>query len=223
MEGARVTPPIWLRLAIVVAGLAIWYATQALLKHRPNGSGQLGDGLHALTAGAFEFLRTHPASANRLLIVSSLLIDAIGLFVLAQSVFGPSLRPFVGLFLLFISRQICQALCALPPPENMIWRYPGFPSLLVTYGVSNDLFFSGHTALAVYGAIELGMWGGTVWAVVGAAIALFEIVVVIVLRAHYTMDIFAGAVAAFAASIVAGWLGPNCDALLVRVGQWFSV
>ena len=27
-----------------------------------------------------------------------------------------------------------------------------FPSLLVTYGVSNDMFFSGHTAMAVLGA-----------------------------------------------------------------------
>ena len=56
----------------------------------------------------------------------------------------------------------------------MIWRSPGVPSLLVTYGVSNDLFFSGHTALAVYGAIELGRWGGPAWAVVGRALAVFE-------------------------------------------------
>jgi hypothetical protein len=46
----------------------------------------------------------------------------------------------------------------------MIWRYPGVPSLLVTYGTSNDLFFSGHTALAVYGSIELAWWGGPAWA-----------------------------------------------------------
>jgi len=48
-----------------------------------------------------------------------------------------------------------QAVCALPPPPNMIWHYPGFPSLLVTYHVANDFFFSGHTAIAVFGAIEL--------------------------------------------------------------------
>src|SRR3974377_2570935 len=32
---------------------------------------------------------------------------------------------------------------------------PGFPSLLVTYGVANNYFFSGHTGIAVLGAAEL--------------------------------------------------------------------
>lgn len=215
------TPLILLRLGIVIFGLAIWFLTQALLKHRPAGTGQLGDGLHSATKRIFVFLTTRPRYADGLLIASSLLIDLLGLFVFAQSIFGPSIRPFLGLMMLFLARQICQALCALPPPEGMIWRSPGFPTLLVTYGVSNDLFFSGHTALAVYGAIELGMWGGPWWALVGALIALFEIVAVIVLRAHYTMDVFAGAVAAYAAWMAADWLAPGCDAFLVRVSQMF--
>lgn len=211
-------PPPSLRLALVLLGLAVWYGTQALLKHRPTGAGAIGDGLHALTARAFAFLTAHPAWADRLLIVSSLGIDVLGVFVLTQSIVGPSVRPFLGLFLLFGLRQVCQALCALPPPEGMIWRSPGVPSLLVTYGVANDLFFSGHTALAVYGAIELGRWGGPLWAVAGVLLAVSESAVVIVLRAHYTMDVFAGAVTAFAAAVVAAWLAPGCDAALVRLG-----
>jgi hypothetical protein len=202
-----------------MAGLAIWYTTQSLLRNRPTGSGRLGDGLHALTASVFAFFTARPKWADRLLIVSSLLIDALGCFVLVYSVIGPSIRPFVGIFVLFIARQICQALCALPPPEGMIWRYPGFPSLLVTYHVNNDLFFSGHTALAVYGAIELGCWGGIEWAVVGAAVALFETAVVIVLRAHYTMDVFAGAVSAFAAWKVAELWAPSWDAWLIQLSD----
>jgi hypothetical protein len=172
-----------------------------------------------LTARAFAFLSTHPKWADRLLILSSLGIDALGVFVLTQSVVGESIRPFLGLLIVFGLRQICQAITALPPPEGMIWRSPGVPSLLVTYGVSNDLFFSGHTALAVYGAIELGRWGGPAWAVAGAALVLFECMVVIVLRAHYTMDVFTGAVTAFAAAVVADRLAPACDAALVRLGQ----
>ncbi len=213
------TPPSSLRLGLVVAGLGVWWLTQALLKHRPNGTGRLGDGLHALTAPIFAYFSARPRAADRLLILSSLLIDALGLFVLIQGVIGPSFRPFLGLVMLFLARQICQALCALPPPEGMIWRSPGFPSLLVTYGVSNDLFFSGHTALAVYGALELGSWGGLAWALVGAVVALFEIATVIVLRAHYTMDVFTGAVAAYAAWMAAGALAPGVDAALIRWGQ----
>jgi membrane-associated phospholipid phosphatase len=213
-----VTPPSSLRLVFVIVGLGIWHLTQSLIKNRPNGVGVIGDGLHTLTARVFRFLTTHPTRANQLLIASSLGIDALGIFVLTQSIIGPTIRPFLGLLILFSLRQMCQALTALPPPEGMIWRSPGVPSLLVTYGVSNDLFFSGHTALAVYGAIELGQWGGPVWAIVGAALALFEIVAVIVLRAHYTLDVFTGAVTAFAVAVVAERLAPACDAALIKLG-----
>ena len=57
----------------------------------------------------------------------------------------------------------------------MIWRSPGVPSLLVTYGTSNDLFFSGHTAIAVYGSLELAHAGGTAAVILGVAIVLVEV------------------------------------------------
>jgi hypothetical protein len=207
-----------LRIVLVVVGLAIWHLTQSLIKNRPNGIGVIGDGLHSLTARAFAFFSTHPKWADRLLIVSTLCIDILGVFLLVESIIGPSVRPFLGLAMLFALRQICQALTALPPPVGMIWRSPGVPTLLVTYGVGNDLFFSGHTAIAVYGAIELGRWGGPAWAVVGAVVAIFEATVVLVLRAHYTMDVFTGAVTAFSAAVAAEWVAPVCDAALVTVG-----
>jgi hypothetical protein len=212
-------PPQSLRFAFVVVGLAIWHLTQSLIKNRPNGTGVIGDGLHTLTARAFAFLSSHPVWADRLLIVSSFGIDALGTFVLTYSIFGSSIRPFLGLLMLFGLRQICQAVTALPPPEGMIWRSPGVPSLLVTYGVSNDLFFSGHTALAVYGAIELARCGGLPWGVAGATLVVFECTVVIVLRAHYTMDVFTGAVTAFAAAVVADRLAPACDSALAALWQ----
>ena len=58
-------------------------------------------------------------------------------------------------------RQISQGMCSLPKPPGVLWMDPGFPTLLVTYKVSNDFFFSGHTALAVLSAIEIcgiGPW-----------------------------------------------------------------
>jgi len=218
MLADTMTPPSSIRFAFVVVGLGIWYTTQSLIKNRPTGTGCIGDGLHTLTAGANAFLLAKPKWADRLLVASSLGIDALGVFVLTNSIVGDSIRPFLGLLILFGLRQICQAVTALPPPEGMIWRSPGVPSLLVTYGVSNDLFFSGHTALAVYGAIELGRFG-PVWAVVGVLLAVFEASAVLVLRAHYTMDVFTGVVTAFAASVAAAWLAPGCDAALVQLGN----
>jgi hypothetical protein len=222
--GATLPPQIrWgIRLALVVLGLAAWFGTQAMIGARgfPEG-GKIGDLLLDWSAPANEFLRDHPPWADGLLIVSSALIDGIGIFLLARSIFGPTMRPFLGLLILFGLRQICQGLCALPPPDGIIWRYPGFPSLLVTYEVANDFFFSGHTAIAVFGAVELARLGVRWLVPVAFAIALFQAAVVLVLRAHYTMDVFAGAVTALMVALIVNSLAPLCDKALARAFAGF--
>ena len=150
-----------------------------------------------------------------MLITSSLVIDLLTVWLLVSAVLGATFRPLVGIILLFASRQVCQAFCPLPPPTGMIWRSPGFPSLLVTYGVSNDLFFSGHTALAVFGALSLATAFGPVGLVVGVAVVIFEIAAVIALRAQYTMDVFTGAVTALWVYGLTEKLAPSVDAWLV--------
>lgn len=187
---------IAIRVLLIMLGLGAWFWSQSLIGRRAGTPGVIGDGLFELTAPINAFLHENVYWAKALLISSSLVIDLLGVFLLASAIFGPSMRPFWGLLSIFALRQVCQGLCALPPPEGMIWENPGFPSLLVTYGVSNDLFFSGHTAIAVYGATELARlrFRGARW--LGLAIALFEASTVIVLRAHYTMDVFTGAVTA---------------------------
>ena len=60
----------------------------------------------------------------------------------------------------------------MPAPPGIIWRHPGFPSLFVTYAVGNDFFFSGHTALAVFGAIQLASLGIPALTCLGAALAV---------------------------------------------------
>ena len=64
-------------------------------------------------------------------------------------------RPLLALWLILIMRQLCQASVSMPPPDGMIWRYPGFPTIVVTYSTSTDFFFSGHMALATLLAAEL--------------------------------------------------------------------
>jgi hypothetical protein len=219
------TPSTGIRFLVVGVGLAIWYATQYLIGRRAQMAAPEAEKasslltqhdvlLHAL-GPANRFLNAHPRWANGLLIVSSAVIDVLGIFLLLWSIFGPSIRPFLGMMILFGLRQICQALTALPPPRGMIWRYPGFPSFLVTYGVANDLFFSGHTAMAVYGALELARFGDS-WLFAAVLIAGFETLAVLVLRAHYTMDVFTGVVTAFLVAGLAGVLAPFCDQFLTR-------
>jgi len=210
--------PLWvLRAILVAAGLAAWFWTQALIARRAFPQGQISDRLLDSTAPLNRFLWEHPRWANGVLIATSAVIDLLGIFLVVRALFGPSIRPFVGLLLLFALRQVCQGLCALPAPERMIWRNPGFPSLLVTYGTTSDLFFSGHTAIAVYGSIELAHCGGPSAALLGVAVVFVEAAAVLVLRAHYTMDVFAGGVTALWVWTAASALAPSLDRALVNL------
>jgi hypothetical protein len=205
---------ILLRVGAVAAALALWFWTQRLISRKAPAGAGLGDRLHDLTKPWNDWLAAHPRAANGLLIGSSAFIDLFGLYILAASIFGPTLRPFVALLMLFALRQLCQGLCTLPFPPGVIWRDPGFPSLLVTYGVSNDFFFSGHTAIAVLGALELAHAGPPWLAAAAAVVAVLEAATVLVLRAHYLMDIFTAAFVAWGCETAAGKFAPALDAWL---------
>jgi hypothetical protein len=211
--------PVWLRVAFVGVGLAAWFGSQALIGKRASPDGTIGDAVHLWSAPLHDYLIDHPRAANALLITSSAVVDLVGVSLLCLAIFGKSVRPFLGLLMLFILRQACEGLCSLPAPDEMIWHKTSVPTLLVTYGVSTDLFFSGHTGLAVLGAVELARTKKRPVLILGIAIALFEAATVLVLRAHYTMDVFTGAVTALLVAQVAAQIAPRCDAALSRWAQ----
>ena len=206
--------PIWMRVIFVGVSLAAWFGSQSLIGQRAFPDGMIGDSIHMWTAPLHDYLTTHPRTGSALLIVSSAVVDIVGVSLLVLLIFGKSVRPFLGLLMLFALRQICQGLCALPAPNQMIWHTTPVPTLLVTYDVATDLFFSGHTGLAVLGAMELARTKKRVLIILGFAIALFEAATVLILRAHYTMDVFTGAVTAILVSQQAAYLAPYCDKAL---------
>lgn len=93
----------------------------------------------------------------------------------------------------------------------MIWHYPGFPSLLVTYSVAGDFFFSGHTAIAVFAATEVARLKKHWLTTLAVLVVAFEILTVLVLRAHYTMDVVTGLIAALLVAAVAERLAAPID------------
>jgi len=201
---ARVGASFFTRIAVTAIALIIWFWSQKLIGARGAPTLAIGDRLHALTAPVNFYLHAHPAAASLLLIVSSGIIDLLGIFLLARWIFGALLRPFLGLVIVLGLRQIIQWLVALPAPPNSIWHYPGFPSLLVTYSVSNDYFFSGHTAITVLAVTEIARLGKRWLTALGILVAIFEIATVLALRAHYTMDVFTGMVTGLYAAHMAG-------------------
>jgi hypothetical protein len=202
------------RLAVTVVVLALWFWTQSLIGARTVPGAGVGDALHNVTSALNSYFAQHSSAANGLLIASSALIDALGLFLLGSWLFGGSVRPFLGLVLLMALRQLLQSLCSLPVPPGMIWHYPGFPSLLVTYHVANDFFFSGHTAIAVFGALELSRFRRKWLTVTAVLIVLFEVATVLILRAHYTMDVFTGVLAALWVARISERIAPSLDGRL---------
>jgi hypothetical protein len=188
------TSSVAFRLVLTAVALAIWFWSQSLIGARGVPASGIEDRVHAVTAPANHYLHHHPTEANALLVVSSGIIDLLGIFLLSLWIFRSDPRPFVGLVIVLGLRQVMQACVLLPAPPDAIWHYPGFPSLLVTYGVAYDYFFSGHTAIAVLAATELARAGKRWITVCAVGIVLFEAATVLILRAHYTMDVFTGLV-----------------------------
>jgi len=207
-------PAIGLRAGVVAGALVLWFWTQSLIARKAAPKAGVGDVVHDLTARWNHYFSRHDRAANAALIISSSFIDLFGLSLIGVAIFGATFAPFLAILILFGLRQLCQTLCTLPPPPGMIWRNPGFPALLVTYSVGNDFFFSGHTAVAVLGAVEAAQFGPAWLGVMAGCIALGQMLIVLVLRAHYTMDVVAGALAAFLAAAAAGRLSPVVDGWL---------
>ena len=209
------------RLAAIILGLMLWHLTQSMIGQRAEVQGiaenTIVDQAHVLTADWNRTLNENKTAANTLLIISTALIDLVGIWLLVLSISGKTIRPFVALFILFTARQISQYFCALPLPDGIIWHDPGVPSLLITYGVANDFFFSGHTGIAVLGALEFARRYGRIGIIVGIVLGIFEVVTVLVLRAHYTMDVIAGAAIAILAALAASRLADSCDQSLNRL------
>ncbi len=207
------------RLVMTVVAIGLWFLTQSLISKRPVPSSGIGDGLQNLTEPLNQYFFVHPLATNFLLILSTGVIDLLAIFVLAEWVFGRSVRPLLGLAMLMGLRQAMEGLCALPQPANMIWHYPGFPSLLVTYSVANDFFFSGHTAVVVFGATELARMKRKWLTILAVGLVLFEITTVLALRAHYTMDVFTGAITALYVAHLCNKISPPIDRKLAEFGH----
>lgn len=206
--------PLFLKVLVIAGALVIWFWSQRLIARKPDGDCAMGDAVHRATGRWHQYFMEHEKAADRALAISSFFIDLLGLSMIVLSVFGRTFAPFLAILIVFSLRQVCQFCCTLPPPPAMIWRDPGVPSVLVTYAVGNDFFFSGHTALAVLGALEICQVAPWWLGAVAVLIALGEVGIVLVLRAHYTLDVITGALAAWFAVDLAARLAPALDALL---------
>src|SRR5882672_12822280 len=90
-ENSRHRRGLLLRFFVTGIVLALWFWTQSLIGARTAPTSGVGDALHNLSAGANSYFAQNTGAANVLLIVSSALIDALGLFLLGRWLFGGSI------------------------------------------------------------------------------------------------------------------------------------
>lgn len=207
--------PVSLRLfqaLAVVAAYGAWLGSQHLLETTRGVIPGFTDHTHELLSGINHFLNAHPTLANVVLAVSSFEVDLAAVSMVVFFFVRRESRPLLALWLILIIRQLCQASVSIPAPDGMIWRYPGFPTLVVTYTTSTDFFFSGHMALATLVATELTAQGASRWKQIMAwVVAALQALVILSMRFHYVTDVVTGCLAAVAATQLAAALGRRLD------------
>lgn len=207
-----------IQAAAVCAAYAAWLISQHLLEKSRGPVDGFTDHTHQLLSGVNLFLNTHPTLTNVVLAVSSLEVDLAALSMVVFFFVRQESRPLLALWLILIMRQLCQSSVSMPLPQGMIWHYPGFPSVVVTYSASTDFFFSGHMALATVLTAELTAQRAPVWKqTVGWAAVCLQALVVLSMRFHYVTDVVAGVLAAIVATQFAEALGRRLDS---RFAPW---
>lgn len=209
-----------LQVLAVVGVYVVWHYTQYLLERSRDLGAGVADHTHEALAAMNVFFNAHPAITNAVLIVTSFELDVAALSLVAFFFVRRESRPLLGLWLVLVMRQLCQASVSLPKPDGLIWHDPGFPSLVVTYGASSDFFFSGHMALSTLFAAELSIQGAARWKQIVAWSAIgLHVFVILSMRFHYVTDVVAGFLAAIVAALVARAVGRGLDE---RVARWFA-
>ena len=216
---------ICLRILVVtsfITGLVMFslrtldYKTDSATNLFPLEPGQaIRDKGHVWTVSLNEFF-LRPENLfwlHALMIFSSLLMDTIVVSLFAYFLFSRKAAMWrIPLeFTLFYGLRFgCLALFAMKMPQGFYWEYPGFYSLTVPYGWTNDFFFSGHIGACALCMLEFWpskwrmesrskciMWGISL-------LSLFaQIFVMLVTRGHYTIDLIAGLVFAHYSHLVA--------------------
>ncbi len=206
----------YINLIIIILGFALLEGAQILIGQRTPPTCNIIDRLHILTDGWNHYFHLHTKITNFILITTSLWFDLSCLFLAFVSFLGPSIRPFLSFLIALLLRQFVQLLVSLPIPAGIIWYYPGFPSLFVDYATQGDLFFSAHTCVALICAIELARFKKTWLTVMGYLFFVYLVSMVIVFRAHYTIDVFTALFVVFFANSVSKKLSSNLNTVFLN-------
>lgn len=105
----------------------------------------------------------------------------------------------------------------MPRLDGFLFRYPGFPSLVVPYHDSNDFFYSGHIGICFVFALEARAQGWTRYQFMCLFIMCNEWALMMFVRTHYVIDMVTGVIMAHYLHMVSEKLSYYFDIKVFRM------
>jgi len=122
----------------------------------------------------------------------SMLVDIVFLSTFAFWIMKGGSRLPLTLAIFYVIRALVQKIWYSPFPDGFYWSDPGVPSLVVPYGRGSDFFYSGHAGFLIICAKEMHMAGKLKFRNFNLVVVAYTILILLIYRIHYSIDIFAG-------------------------------
>lgn len=184
------------KILFVLIGYILWITSQKFINVEINVS-KMRDKVMESNLNNYmnNFLREHPTILNFLFIITSLYIDISMIFALYNFIFTDNIHAqkfMITILFTYILRQLNQFITNLPVPRDILWHYPGFPSIFVTYDTVTDFFFSGHTAFSTAILIfYINYYENNYYVILFHSLfCLLEISLVLWVKVHYFIDVY---------------------------------
>ncbi len=181
------------------------------------------DRLQTITASWNAYLQIDGRASNALIILYSSLGDAYLLFFFIAAIYSSSLRMILPLFVFLFFRQVLQALVTFPIPSGLIWHYPGLPALFTSYNISNDFYYSAYIGINLLVTLELLKYKNWWLTTFGFIIIFIEVFISIILRVHYTPDIYTSIITAIFVYLYVFPLSDKLERLIKRKFSHFRL
>jgi hypothetical protein len=159
-----------------------------------------------------ESFRKYWMFATFLTLDLSLLLCAV-IFILK----GKNSRPVLTLILFFLFRNFCSSIFIIKDNNEILWDSPGFPSFAVSFGKSENSYFSGIVGLYVIIIAELVHNGFRFTPILTLVSMASYILLSLSLRAEYFISIFSAIVSAHYFSILTGRIHYFVDFYVLRM------
>jgi hypothetical protein len=181
----------------IVLAVVFWGKNNLSDEARDDVTGLIIDRGFEATQAISDLMLRSKAWISFFEISSSWCIDILFLTMFGTWIWnGESFRLLVTYILFYGVRAFLQAVSVLPYPQGIIWIFPVAPSLVVPFGITSDFFPSGHVGFCIIAAAEFFKKKWYVLMVLAWIIAIYETIVMISARNHYTIDLVSGAIMA---------------------------